>query len=196
MAQHGFADVGVTQIAERAEVVRMTYFRYFGDKQEVFAGEQGMSDSLILLMEEAGPGEFARLVPLADAVSRIRFAVRSLCQRLTAEPVGVVGLGIRTQPPDVGAGGLPGSGQRFADKPAAERSAEPESETRPYCPGPIESRNRAVVPSAQPAARWVATRSSPTPTVEPIRLSHSEGPPRQGGHPPALLRSCRHGRAG
>jgi AcrR family transcriptional regulator len=32
MAQHGFADVGVTQIAERAEVVRMTYFRYFGDK--------------------------------------------------------------------------------------------------------------------------------------------------------------------
>ncbi|MBL7261653.1 TetR/AcrR family transcriptional regulator [Paractinoplanes lichenicola] len=40
-AERGFAQVSVTDIAERAQVGRTTFFRYFGDKQEVlFADEQ------------------------------------------------------------------------------------------------------------------------------------------------------------
>ena len=40
-AERGFAQVTVTDIAERAGVGRTTFFRYFGDKREVvFAGEQ------------------------------------------------------------------------------------------------------------------------------------------------------------
>ncbi|WP_165368083.1 TetR/AcrR family transcriptional regulator [Phytoactinopolyspora endophytica] len=39
-AEKGFDQVTVTDIAERAEVGRSTFFRYFGDKQEVvFAGD-------------------------------------------------------------------------------------------------------------------------------------------------------------
>ena len=42
-AERGFADVTVTDIAERAEVGRTTFFRYFGDKQEVlFADEEDL----------------------------------------------------------------------------------------------------------------------------------------------------------
>ncbi|MBM2623068.1 TetR family transcriptional regulator [Actinoplanes sp. LDG1-06] len=40
-AERGFDKVSVTDIAERAQVGRTTFFRYFGDKQEVlFADEQ------------------------------------------------------------------------------------------------------------------------------------------------------------
>ncbi|ASO20287.1 AcrR family transcriptional regulator [Actinoalloteichus hoggarensis] len=43
-AEHGFDQVTVTDIAARAEVGRATFFRYFGDKQEVvFAAEGGKS---------------------------------------------------------------------------------------------------------------------------------------------------------
>jgi AcrR family transcriptional regulator len=46
-AERGFARVTVSDIAARAEVGRTTFFRWFGDKQEVlFANEQGVLDSL------------------------------------------------------------------------------------------------------------------------------------------------------
>jgi AcrR family transcriptional regulator len=46
-AERGFAQVTVTDIAGRAEVGRTTFFRYFGDKQEVvFADEQEMLDAI------------------------------------------------------------------------------------------------------------------------------------------------------
>ncbi|MGH3097061.1 MAG: TetR/AcrR family transcriptional regulator [Streptosporangiales bacterium] len=40
-AEHGYDNVTVTQIAERAGITRRSYFRYFPDKREVlFAGSQ------------------------------------------------------------------------------------------------------------------------------------------------------------
>src|SRR5262249_11093402 len=46
-AERGFAQVTVTDIAERAEGGRTAFFRYFGDKQGVlFADEQGLLDAL------------------------------------------------------------------------------------------------------------------------------------------------------
>ena len=46
-AERGFAQVSVTDIAERAEVGRTTFFRYFGDKQEVvFADEQQILEAI------------------------------------------------------------------------------------------------------------------------------------------------------
>jgi AcrR family transcriptional regulator len=45
-AERGFAQVSVTDIAARAHVGRTTFFRYFGDKQEVlFADEQHLLDA-------------------------------------------------------------------------------------------------------------------------------------------------------
>jgi AcrR family transcriptional regulator len=45
-AERGFAQVTVADIAERAEVGRTTFFRYFGDKQEVvFADEQRLLEA-------------------------------------------------------------------------------------------------------------------------------------------------------
>jgi AcrR family transcriptional regulator len=38
-AEHGFDNVTVAAIAERAEVGRTTFFRYFGDKQQVLFAE-------------------------------------------------------------------------------------------------------------------------------------------------------------
>src|SRR3569833_3982825 len=59
-AARGFTDVTVTDIAERAEVGRTTFFRYFGDKQEVvFSGEQQLLDHLAE-RQRATPGEAPR----------------------------------------------------------------------------------------------------------------------------------------
>ncbi|WP_109522582.1 TetR/AcrR family transcriptional regulator [Nocardia aurea] len=75
-ATHGFSAVTVTEIAERAEVGRTTFFRYFGDKQEVvFADEQHMLDELLALEGvDPLPG-----MTLAQALSRARPAVRAVC---------------------------------------------------------------------------------------------------------------------
>ena len=46
--RHGFAPVTVSDIVDAAEVSRSTFFRYFGDKQEVvFAHEQRFRDTLV-----------------------------------------------------------------------------------------------------------------------------------------------------
>ncbi len=44
-SERGFDAVSVSDIAERAEVGRTTFFRYFGDKQEVLFGDPDQGDA-------------------------------------------------------------------------------------------------------------------------------------------------------
>jgi AcrR family transcriptional regulator len=54
-AERGFTDVTVSDIAERAEVGRTTFFRYFGDKQEVvFADEVHLAALIDKAKDEPG----------------------------------------------------------------------------------------------------------------------------------------------
>jgi AcrR family transcriptional regulator len=55
-AEHGFDNVTVAAIAERAEVGRTTFFRYFGDKQQVlFADEEVEADRMCAHIRERAP---------------------------------------------------------------------------------------------------------------------------------------------
>ena len=66
-AERGFTQVTVTDIAERAEVGRTTFFRYFGDKQEVvFADEDGLLDGF------AAAGATLDAPPPVDLTSALR----------------------------------------------------------------------------------------------------------------------------
>jgi AcrR family transcriptional regulator len=78
--EHGFDAVSVTDIAERAEVGRTTFFRYFGDKQEVaFSREQELLDSLA----HATPGEAGpRTGTLREALAQLQPIVLDLCARI------------------------------------------------------------------------------------------------------------------
>ena len=63
-AEHGYENVTVAQITERAGLTRRTFFRYFADKRDVlFAG----SDRLAPALAEAVQGADAALAPF-DAV--------------------------------------------------------------------------------------------------------------------------------
>ncbi|MUL41381.1 TetR family transcriptional regulator [Streptomonospora sp. PA3] len=85
-AERGFEGVTVADIAERAEVGRATFFRYFGDKQEVvFGGDEGLDAAL---------ADEARLLPAAapigdslpDALAYLRQTAALLVARLTENP--------------------------------------------------------------------------------------------------------------
>ncbi len=80
-AERGFADVTVADIAERAEVGRTTFFRYFGDKQEVaFSNEQEIVEGLT--------GRHRALPPvhdLAGVMAQLREVTVDLCRELTAD---------------------------------------------------------------------------------------------------------------
>jgi AcrR family transcriptional regulator len=81
-AERGFADVTVTEIADRAEVGRTTFFRYFSDKQEVlFADEQSLIDQLRAL--DAGRPGKAPTFP--EALNQARRAVETALAVLSAE---------------------------------------------------------------------------------------------------------------
>jgi AcrR family transcriptional regulator len=82
--ERGYVDVTVADIAERAEVGRTTFFRYFGDKQEVvFAGEHDWLESVTArhrARQPAGPPS------LAEAIALLRETVAGICAWATRDP--------------------------------------------------------------------------------------------------------------
>ncbi len=80
----GFDDVSVSDIAERAEVGRTTFFRHFSDKQEVvFAKEQ----QLLEMITAAGQADdFVPVNDMTEAVEQLCRLVLAMCARATADP--------------------------------------------------------------------------------------------------------------
>jgi len=84
-AERGFDAVSVTDIAERAEVGRTTFFRHFRDKTEVvFAKEQAMFNAIATaastIWDPALP-----VHTLAGALSALEPLVLRLCAQATAD---------------------------------------------------------------------------------------------------------------
>jgi AcrR family transcriptional regulator len=82
--ERGFDGVSVGDIAERAEVGRTTFFRHFGDKQEVvFAKEQELLETITA----AGQADDTAAPRSAtEAVEQLRPIVLALCVQATADP--------------------------------------------------------------------------------------------------------------
>jgi AcrR family transcriptional regulator len=79
----GFDEVSVGDIAERAEVGRTTFFRHFGDKQEVvFAKWQELLETIAV----AGQAEGTAARNATEAVEQLRPVVLSLCAQAAADP--------------------------------------------------------------------------------------------------------------
>ena len=82
--ERGFDGVSVGDIAERAEVGRTTFFRHFGDKQEVvFAREQELLDTITAAGQADGA---AAPRSAAEAVEQLRPVVLDLCAQAVADP--------------------------------------------------------------------------------------------------------------
>jgi AcrR family transcriptional regulator len=84
-AERGFDEVTVSDIAQRAEVGRSTFFRYFGDKQEVlFAGDH-RAELAERLAAHATTGP-----PIGDslpaALSYVRTLMLSIVEIITKQP--------------------------------------------------------------------------------------------------------------
>ena len=80
---YGFDKVSVSDIAERAEVGRTTFFRYFGDKQEVvFAKQQELLDTITSARKEDA---CAVAQTAAEAIEQLRPIVLDLCAHITAD---------------------------------------------------------------------------------------------------------------
>jgi AcrR family transcriptional regulator len=78
--ERGFDAVSVTDIAERAEVGRTTFFRYFGDKQEVLFSEPAeMSDVPTAPAERIGTS-------MGAALAAARRLVVGYVEGITADP--------------------------------------------------------------------------------------------------------------
>lgn len=83
-AERGFDEVTVSDIAERAEVGRSTFFRYFGDKQEVlFAGDHP-ADLIEKLAAQAPTGSIGDSLPAA--LSHVRILMVSAVEEITNQP--------------------------------------------------------------------------------------------------------------
>jgi AcrR family transcriptional regulator len=80
----GFDEVSVGDIAERAEVGRTTFFRHFGDKQEVvFAKWQELLETIAAAGQVEGT---AAARNATEAVEQLRPVVLSLCAQAAADP--------------------------------------------------------------------------------------------------------------
>lgn len=79
---HGYDKVSVSDIAERAEVGRTTFFRHFGDKPEViFAKQQELLDAITAAQDEDASPQTA-----AEALEQLRPIVLDLCGQVTSNP--------------------------------------------------------------------------------------------------------------
>jgi AcrR family transcriptional regulator len=82
--ERGFDGVSVGDIAERAEVGRTTFFRHFGDKQEVvFANEQALLDT-IAAARQADSTPAPR--DATEALEQLRPVLLALCAQATVDP--------------------------------------------------------------------------------------------------------------
>lgn len=87
VAEHGFRDAGVTQIAAAAGVSRRTFYDYFSDKDECYFDTYGLiEENLLQIISEAGERERAwtakvraRALALVDVLAAnpdlVRFAL-------------------------------------------------------------------------------------------------------------------------
>ncbi|MCS5732895.1 TetR/AcrR family transcriptional regulator [Herbiconiux daphne] len=83
-AEHGFDSVSVSDIAERAEVGRTTFFRHFGDKQEVvFAREQAILDALTLGNLDSAPTSSRSA---AGALRAVQPLFLQVCAHISEDP--------------------------------------------------------------------------------------------------------------
>jgi AcrR family transcriptional regulator len=83
-AERGYPAVTVADIAQRAEVGRTTFFRYFGDKQEVvFANEQEWLDSVIARHREVAGN---KAPTLKQALADLRTTTAEVCAQATRDP--------------------------------------------------------------------------------------------------------------
>lgn len=83
--ERGFDNVSVTDIAERAEVGRTTFFRHFGDKIEVvFAKEQALFDAITDATSDVWTPAHS-IDTLVGAVSALEPLVVRLCRQATAD---------------------------------------------------------------------------------------------------------------
>ncbi|MBB2748196.1 UNVERIFIED_ORG: AcrR family transcriptional regulator [Microbispora rosea subsp. rosea] len=84
-AEHGYDNVTVTQIAERAGITRRSYFRYFPDKREVlFAGSERLPPAVneaVLAAAEAASPLSTTLDALAGVGARLVEQVRHAAER-------------------------------------------------------------------------------------------------------------------
>src|ERR1700689_1521054 len=82
--ERGFDGVSVGDIAERAEVGRTTFFRHFGDKQEVvFSNEQDLLDTITAARQADGTPAPRNAT---EAVEQLRPVVLALCSQATTNP--------------------------------------------------------------------------------------------------------------
>ena len=84
-AEFGFHAVSVADIADRADVGRTTFFRYFGDKQEVvFAEEQAQ---IAMIAEAQRRSDTPAPLNAAEAIGQLRDIVQALNAHATRDPV-------------------------------------------------------------------------------------------------------------
>ncbi|KUJ67019.1 hypothetical protein ACZ90_31925 [Streptomyces albus subsp. albus] len=82
-AERGYAEVTVADIAERAEAGRTTFFRYFGDKQEVvFANEEQWLDTAGRRHRALRPAEPPSL---PEALALLRETTLAICAEATRD---------------------------------------------------------------------------------------------------------------
>ncbi|MGW4967176.1 TetR/AcrR family transcriptional regulator [Nonomuraea sp. NPDC004186] len=84
-AEHGYDNVTVSQIAERAGITRRSYFRYFPDKREVlFAGSERLPTAIqqaVLAAAETSSPLATVLAALADVGAQLAEQVKNVAER-------------------------------------------------------------------------------------------------------------------